>query len=113
MGYYTLALSGVMLELAILKSVKIIFRMDRNKNIETHYQKDKNVTKFIENIFNEKNIKIVSENYSIFYLDKEKSLYEVVVVYELHIPDQIDLKELIDDINKNKYVFKISTVEWN
>lgn len=113
MGYYTLGLFGTILILIVLRAVKTIFRMDKDKNIEIHYQQGKNVTKFIESIFNRKNIKIISEDYSIFHLDKEKSLYEVIVVYELHIPDQLKLKELIDDINKNNYVFKISTIKWN
>lgn len=113
MGYYILSLSGTFLILVILRIVKILFQMDKDKNIEIHYEKDKDVTKFIEDIFEERSIKVISEDYSISYLNKKKSSHKIIVVYELHIPTQIELKELIKVINKNKYILKVSTIKWN
>lgn len=111
MGYYMLGLSGALLILVVLKGVKIIFQMDRDKNIEIHYEKDNDVSKFLDNIFKDNKIKVISEDYSISYIDKEKSLSRVKVVYELQIPDRVILKELFKEISKNHHVLKISTLK--
>lgn len=110
MGHYFLGLSGAVIILIVLSTVKALFRMDQDKNMEIQYLEGTQTIKSIEQIFEGTNVKVLSEDHSASYSDNDDSLYKVV--YELHIPTDIKLKQLMDIIGKNENVQKISTIKW-
>lgn len=110
MGHYLLSLSGAAIILIVLSTVKALFKMDQDKNMEIQYSKGSKTIKSIEKVFEETNVKVLSEDHSATYADNDDSLYKVV--YELHIPTDIKLKQLMDVIGKNENVQKISTIKW-
>lgn len=110
MGHYLLGVSGSIIILIVLIIVKSLFKMDQDKNMEIQYLEGDETIKLIEQIFSETNVKVLSEDYSSSYADDEEPLYKVV--YELHIPTDIKLKNLMDIIGQNENVQKISTIKW-
>lgn len=113
MGYYSLGLFGTILILVVLRIIKTLFQIGHDKNIEVHYEDGKDTNEFIEDILKKNKIKIISEDYSVYYMDKEESIRKVRAVYELRIPKQLKLKKLIDLISHNKNILKVSTIKWN
>lgn len=108
LGYYSLSLFGTVLMLIILRTVKSLFQMDRDRIIEINYVQDKEVNKYIKEIFKEKDIKVIAEDYSFSYLEDGSTSSKIV--YELHIPKEVNLKKLLKAIGENKYIFTISTL---
>lgn len=110
MGHYLLSLSGAIIILLVLSTVKALFKMNQDKNMEIQYSGGTKTIRQIEQVFEQKNIKVLSEDHSASYSENDDSLYKVV--YELHIPTDVQLKELMDVIGKNEFVQKISTIKW-
>lgn len=110
MGHYLLSLSGVVIILIVLTTVKALFKMDQDKNMEIQYLEGGKTIKSIEQVFKEANVKVLSEDHSVSYSENDDSLYKVV--YELHIPTDIKLKQLMDIIGEHEDVQKISTIKW-
>lgn len=110
MGHYFLSLSGAVIILLVLSTVKALFRMDQDKNMEIQYLEGAKTIKSIKKIFKETNVKVLSEDHSASYSDSDDSLYKVV--FELHIPTDVPLKQLMDVIGEHESVQKISTIKW-
>lgn len=110
MGHYLLSISGAVIILIVLSTVKTLFKMGQDKNMEIQYLEGSKTIQSIEKVFEQTNVKVLSEDHSASYSDDDDSLYKVV--YELHIPTDIKLKQLMDIIGTNKNVQKISTIKW-
>ncbi len=110
-GNYLLGIVGTIIVLVVLRTVKGLFRMDKDKGVEIQYLKGARTIKYLENLFEEHEIKIISEDYSVTYSEDGESLH--TVIYALHVPTEIRLIDLIDLIGSDKNILKITTLKWN
>lgn len=110
MGHYLLGISGAIIIFIVLSIVKRLFRMGHDKNMEIRYLEGSETIQSIEQIFKETNVRVLSEDHSATYSEEEDPIYKVV--YELHIPTDVQLKQLMDIIGTNENVQKISTIKW-
>lgn len=110
MGHYLLGISGAIIIFIVLSIVKRLFRMGHDKNMEIRYLEGSETIQSIEQIFKETNVRVLSEDNSATYSEEEDPIYKVV--YELHIPTDVQLKQLMDIIGTNENVQKISTIKW-
>lgn len=110
MGHYLLGISGAIIIFIVLSIVKRLFRMGHDKNMEIQYLEGSETIQSIEQIFKETNVRVLSEDHSATYSEEEDPIYKVV--YEIHIPADVQLKQLMDIIGTNENVQKISTIKW-
>lgn len=109
MGYYFLGISAALLILLVLSIVNRLFKIDKTKLLTIEYQKEDETIEYIKQFFEANEITIVSENYSISYLENGHAVSKVM--FTLHIPRTLKTKFIIDEIAPYSSVLKVSTLK--
>jgi len=109
MGYYFMATTGALIMLVVLRLLKTLFKIDRTKQLEIKYKYREETLTYLENSFNENNIKVVNTDHSITYLEDGTTYCEDL--YTLHLPNNFNTMEYISKVGLNPNIVKINTIK--
>lgn len=111
MGNYLLGVSSTVIILIVLTVVKELFNVDTIKFIEIKYSNGDESIKYIETIFEQNHIGVITDDYSIEYTEDGESISKVL--YSLHIPRELKMKKIIDSIGEYQSIVRIDTLKQN
>lgn len=109
MGNYTMALISTLIMLIVLRLVKGIFKVDRTKQLEVQYKNRNQTLAYLEKIFSNNNIQVISTDHAITYLDDGTSICEDL--YTLHLPTRFNMMHFIADVGEHEDIMKINTIK--
>ncbi len=108
MGYYQIAISGVISILLALTLVNgLIQKVAMSKKIEIKYTHKKETQEFIHGYFKEHHIKMVDIDFTVDILEDEK-IY--TSVYTVDLPRNTHYPQVVEDIAKIAHIRKIRTI---
>lgn len=109
MGNYTMALTSTLIMLIVLRVVKGIFKIDRTKQLEVQYKNRNQTLAYLETVFAENNIHVISTDHAITYLNDGTSICEDL--YTLHLPNHFNMMHFIADVGEHDDIMKINTIK--
>lgn len=109
MGYYSMAIASTLIMLIVLRLVKGIFKIERTKQLEIHYKNREETLHYIEQIFKDNHITVVSADHSITYLEDSTSVCEDL--YTLHLPPQFNMMQFISHVGAFENIIKVKTIK--
>ncbi|PRY83518.1 MgtC/SapB family protein [Alkalibacterium olivapovliticus] len=109
MGYYYMAIASTLIMLIVLRLVKSLFKIERSKQLEVHYKNRDQTLKYLEQVFKDNSITVVSADHSITYQEDGTSICEDL--YTLHLPSQFNMMQFISQVGAFENIIKIKTIK--
>ncbi|WP_390405692.1 MgtC/SapB family protein [Lacticaseibacillus jixiensis] len=107
MGDYQIAVPSAVAVILVLTLLKQIVHVNAMKRIEIQYRHKLETKQFIQDYFEAHHIEVNDVNFSVTQ-DGDTSIY--VNIYEISVPRELNLPDIIEDISLNKNIMRIQTV---
>ncbi|WP_125709941.1 MgtC/SapB family protein [Lacticaseibacillus porcinae] len=107
MGDYEIAVASAAAVILVLVFLKRIVHVNAMKRIEIQYHHRVATKQFIQDYFEAHHIEVNDVNFQVTQ-DDQQAIY--VNIYEISLPKDLNLPEIIEDLSLNKNVMRIQTV---
>ncbi|KRL44147.1 MgtC/SapB family protein [Lacticaseibacillus manihotivorans] len=107
MGDYEIAVASAVAVILVLVFLKRIVHVKAMKRIEIQYHHRVETKQFIQDYFETHHIEVNDVNFRVTQ-DDHQAIY--VNIYEISLPKDLNLPEIIEDLSLNKNVMRIQTV---